>query len=224
MNHRMVLAALGAPESKVREKESGDTNGSRYEEWIYGHVPQTVKFVRFKGDRVAQLQIAALGKPIELHDKNELEEGDIPSNTRQIAMGDKVPGREGEDGAAPAAPPSLRLPGEASEPVNAQGKVQYPDKDKDKDKDKRLDRQPIPAAPGSPADTSMDDPQQQQTSPIPSASQSGSGYPNQNSPYPQRPGDPYPQQPGGPYPQQQTQPGAPYPQNTPGQPRSRTQP
>jgi len=216
MNHRMVLASLGSPESKIREKESGDANGSRYEEWIYGHVPQTVKFIRFKGDRVAQVQIAALGKPIELHDKNELEEGDVPANIRQIAMGDRAPGKEGEDGTTPAAPPSLRLPGEAAEPVNAQGKVQYPtDKDKDKDKDKRLDRQPIPAAPGSPADTSADYPQQQ-TSPIPSASQSGPGYPNQNSPYPN--------QPGGPYPNQQGQPGSPYPQNTPGQPRSRTQP
>jgi hypothetical protein len=36
MNRRMVLAALGAPESKMREQQSGDPNGARYEEWIYG--------------------------------------------------------------------------------------------------------------------------------------------------------------------------------------------
>jgi hypothetical protein len=151
MNHRMVLAALGAPERKVREQDSGDPNGSRYEEWIYGHVPQTVRFVRFHGDRVATVQIAALGKPIEIHDQNELGEGEMPSNTRQVAMGDRVPGKEDED--APAAappPPSLRLPGETA-PANAQGKVQYPT---DKDAGRQADRQPIPAAPGSPADPS----------------------------------------------------------------------
>ncbi len=27
MNHRMVLAALGAPENKMREQQSGDPNG-----------------------------------------------------------------------------------------------------------------------------------------------------------------------------------------------------
>lgn len=149
MNHRMVLASLGAPERKVREEQSGDANGAKYEEWIYGHVPQTVRFVRFSGDRVATIEVAALGKPIEIHDKNELEDAERPTNTREIAMGDRTPGKEGEDGTAPAAPPSLRLPGEASEPVNAQGKVQYPT---DKNAGRQADRQPIPAAPGSPAD------------------------------------------------------------------------
>jgi hypothetical protein len=184
MNHRMVLASLGAPERKVRE-QSGDASGGTYEEWIYGHVPQTVKFVRFKGDRVAVVEIAALGKPLEIHDKNELEDSDVPGNTRTIAMGDRKPGVEGEDGSAPAAPPSLRLPGEAAEPNNAPNKVQFPD-EKDKDRDKRLDRQPIPAAPGSPADTSTDLPQT--TQPIPDASQpiSQPGQPSQSSPFPQQ--------------------------------------
>jgi hypothetical protein len=215
MNHRMVLAALGAPERKVRE-QSGDASGATYEEWIYGHVPQTVKFVRFKGDRVAVLEIAALGKPLEIHDKNEIDSDEMPSNERQIAMGDRKPGVEGEDGAAPAAAPSLRLPGETAEVNNAPGKVQFPDdKTKDKDKDKRLDRQPIPAAPGSPADTSNNNNlPQQQTSPIPDASQSS--YPDPTSPNSQQTTSPYPQQ--------RTQPGVPYPQTTtPGQTR-RTQP
>ena len=205
MNHRMVLASLGAPERKVRE-QSGDTNGATYEEWIYGHVPQTVKFIRFKGDRVAVVEIAALGKPLEIRDKNELEDGDVPANTRVIAMGDKRPGIEGEEGAAPAAAPSLRLPGEAAEPKNAPGKVQFPDdKTKDKDKDKRLDRQPIPAAPGSPADTSANDPQQP-TSAIPDASQPIT---------PTRPGYPTSPNQTGPFPQPNQQPGAPRPRSQP---------
>jgi hypothetical protein len=146
MNHRMVLASLGAPERKVRE-ESGDTSGAVYEEWIYGHVPQTVKFIRFKGDRVAVVEIAEMGKPLQIHDKNELEDAEIPQNTRVIAMGDKPVGSPGDESAAPT-PPSLRLPGEAA-PANAQGKVQYPT---DKDASRQAGRQPIPAAPGSPAD------------------------------------------------------------------------
>ena len=86
MNRRMVLAAAGAPESKVREHAPDDADGPRYEEWIYGHVPQTVKFVRFNGDHVVQVKIAALGKPIEIHNENEM--GGIRPATR--APGDRA--------------------------------------------------------------------------------------------------------------------------------------
>ena len=201
MNHRMVLASLGAPERKNREADSGDPNGARYEEWIYGHVPQTVKFIRFKGDRVAVVEIAALGKPLEIHDKNELDGSELPTNTREIAMGDRAPAKGDEDPSAAPKPPSLRLPGEAKDPANAQGKVQYP-VDKDKSASRSADRQPIPAAPGSSADTTSNSQQDTQMSPLPDASRSGS--PTQVGPA-----------------SQQTQPGVPYPQGT-GQPR-RTQ-
>jgi hypothetical protein len=177
----MVLAALGAPERKNREADSGDPDGAHYEEWIYGHVPQTVKFVRFKGDRVAIVEIAALGKPIEIHDKNELDGSELPTNTRDIAMGDRAPAKDGEDPSAAPKPPSLRLPGEA-EPANTQGKVQYP-VDKDKSASRSADRQPIPAAPGSSADTTTTRPDTQ-TAPVPPASQQGIP---QTSPYPQVP-------------------------------------
>jgi hypothetical protein len=122
MNHRMVLAALGAPESKIREQESGDLNGARYEEWIYGHVPQTVRFVRFVGDRVTVVEIAAMGKPVEIHDKDEMGGYQDPGLTREIALGDRKPAG-GED--APAAPPTLRKPGEAA-PDTSMNKVQFP--------------------------------------------------------------------------------------------------
>jgi hypothetical protein len=152
MNQRMVLASLGSPERKVREA-SGDPNGAVYEEWIYGHVPQTVKFIRFKGDRVSVVEIAEMGKPLQIHDKNELEDAEVPSNIRVIAMGDRPAAKDGGDSAA-SAPPTLRLPGEAA-PANAQGKVQYPT---DKDASRKANRQPIPAAPGSPADSQTQDP------------------------------------------------------------------
>jgi len=136
MNHRMVLAALGAPESKMREQQSGDPNGQRYEEWIYGHVPQTVKFVRFVGDRVTVVEIAALGKPVEIHDKDEMGGMRDPADTREVAMGDTKDGDKENGHAAP--PPTLRLPGEAAPPPSGQGQVQYP-----------KDNSPIPPTPGS---------------------------------------------------------------------------
>jgi hypothetical protein len=122
MNHRMVLAALGAPENKIREQQSGDTSGGRYEEWIYGHVPQTIRFVRFVGDRVTVVEIAALGKPIEIHDKDEMGGFNPPAPTREVAMGDQQAAGEQDK---PAAAPSLRLPGEPV-PTGGVNKVQFP--------------------------------------------------------------------------------------------------
>jgi hypothetical protein len=126
MNHRMVLAALGAPENKVREQPSGDANGARYEEWIYGHVPQTIRFVRFVADRVTVVEIAALGKPVEIHDKDEMGGYNSPDATREVAMGDKA-----TDGAEKtSAPPTLLKPGEAASTGSSNNKVQFPDDNK----------------------------------------------------------------------------------------------
>jgi hypothetical protein len=124
MSHRMVLAALGAPESKVRDQPSGDAKGGAYEEWIYGHVPQTVRFVRFVGDRVTVVEVAALGKPIEIHDKDEV--GDLNPAlppTREVAMGDQQ--AEGDSEKGQTAPPTLRKPGESA-PSGSSNKVQFP--------------------------------------------------------------------------------------------------
>jgi hypothetical protein len=121
MNHRMVLAALGAPENKIRDQPTGDQNGGRCEEWIYGHVPQTVRFVRFVGDRVTVVEIAALGKPLEIHDKDEMGDFNPPMPTREIALGDRRP--DGQQAATP--PPTLRKPGE-SVPAGGENKVQFP--------------------------------------------------------------------------------------------------
>jgi len=136
MNHRMVLAAMGEPESKIREQESGDAKGGKYEEWIYGHQPQTIHFVRFVGDRVTVVEIAALGKPLEIHNKDEMGDYNPPSATREIAMGDQQPGNAN---GGQVAPPTLRKPGEAA-PPGASGKVQYP-----------TDKQPVAPIPPVPA-------------------------------------------------------------------------
>ncbi len=126
MNRRMVLASMGAPESKLRESAGEDGSGAHYEEWIYGHVPQTVQFVRFQGDVVQQVKVAALGKPIVVHDRSEMQGYTLPGLTREVALGDRKPA----DGSA-AAPssPTLLQPGEQPDPAavdNGQRKVQMP--------------------------------------------------------------------------------------------------
>jgi hypothetical protein len=142
MNHRMVLAALGAPENKMREQQSSDPGGGRYEEWIYGHVPQTIRFVRFVGDRVTLVEIAALGKPIEIHDTDEMGDFSPQAPTREVAMGDQD--KKGTED-KPAAPPTLRLPGEAA-PASGPGKVQFPTNN------------PAAPVPPAPSTTSSTDP------------------------------------------------------------------
>jgi hypothetical protein len=139
MNHRMVLAALGEPEHKLREG-SGDR---KYEEWIFGHQPGTVRFVRFEGDRVTQIKIAALGKPMEIHTLDEMEGYHAPADTRVIALGDSDTETKSKAG-----PPTLQLPGEtlpANDGGEAVRKVKFPD---DKENAK-----PIPPVP---TDTPVD--------------------------------------------------------------------
>jgi hypothetical protein len=112
MDRKMVISAAGAPESKVRELLPGSTD-QHYEEWIYGQAPQTVRFVRFVGDRVVQVRIAALGQPIAIHDKNEMEDYLDPEDTREVALGDSKPAAGPEDGSGKA-PPSILKPGEVA--------------------------------------------------------------------------------------------------------------
>jgi len=109
MNRRMVLAAMGAPESKVRELAPG-SDVKHYEEWIYGHQPQTVRFVRIEGDRVTQVKVAALGQPVAVHTQNEMQGWADPANIHEIAEGD-LP-HEGDGDGPPKAPPSILNPGE----------------------------------------------------------------------------------------------------------------
>ena len=120
MNRRMVLAALGQPENKVRETAE---SGEKYEEWIYGHQPQTVKFVRFVGDEVSLVKIAALGRPMEIRRQNEDGQSVPHEAQKTVAVGDVPTTPEN------TAPPSLMKPGEAAEMDNGttQRKVQLPD-------------------------------------------------------------------------------------------------
>jgi len=53
MDREMVVAAIGKPGHKVRER---DTEGNEIEDWIYGTPPDRTVFVRFTGDRVTSIK------------------------------------------------------------------------------------------------------------------------------------------------------------------------
>ena len=102
MNRDMVIYAKGRPPQKVRDK---DDNGQDYEEWIYGHPPEEVDFVRFQGEVVARLEIMTVdgGKIVRTE-----KEVDLKSADTEVA--EKKPESE-----KPANAPTLRLPGEPVE-------------------------------------------------------------------------------------------------------------
>jgi Protein of unknown function (DUF2845) len=129
MTRRMVIASMGEPKTKEREHTSNsDADSPVYEEWIYGDPPQATQFVRFKNGKVVRLEIAAIGRPIEVHDKNEM--GGEPEPTlqaRTIVNGDVQPTEEGDRNGAAA--PTLRRPGEVldtQQSVPGMGKVKMP--------------------------------------------------------------------------------------------------
>jgi len=114
MSTDMVLFALGQPENKSREIEGQ----MPFEEWIYGHAPQEVQFVRINGNRVIRVEIAKVGQPLEVFTKNEVE-GLMTTDgkpvvaalqqTHTVELGDT---HRDPDRQAPAAPPTLRKEGE----------------------------------------------------------------------------------------------------------------
>jgi len=156
MTHRMVIAAMGEPKTKEREHASSeDPDSPIYEEWIYGDPPQPTQFVRFKNGRVARLEIAAIGKPIEVHDKNEMGADSEPTlQARTIVNGD-VQVTEDGDGRASAAP-TLRRPGEVLDTPQAapgMGKVKLPTDPPDQQPSTQPQHQPPAASPQQPPST-----------------------------------------------------------------------
>jgi len=53
MDREMVVAAIGKPGHKVRER---DSLGNEIEDWIYGTPPDKTMFVRFMGDKVTSIR------------------------------------------------------------------------------------------------------------------------------------------------------------------------
>jgi hypothetical protein len=53
MDREMVIAAVGKPDHKVRER---DADGNDIEDWIYGQPPSKTVFVRFTGEKVTSVK------------------------------------------------------------------------------------------------------------------------------------------------------------------------
>jgi hypothetical protein len=53
MDREEVVAAIGKPDHKVRER---DSDGNDIEDWIYGQPPSRTIFVRFTGDHVSKIE------------------------------------------------------------------------------------------------------------------------------------------------------------------------
>jgi hypothetical protein len=123
MSTDMVLFAKGAPQSKSRE-----IDGSMpFEEWIYGKPPEEVDFVRINGNRVIRVEIAKTGEPLVVFTKDEVSglmrtDGtpvETAENQTHITKEGDV--QRDPDKEAPAAPPSLREPGEQLPSDDAHG-------------------------------------------------------------------------------------------------------
>ena len=129
MSTDMVLFAKGQPDGKSREVQGQ----MPFEEWIYGKPPQDVEFVRINGNHVIRLEIAKLGEKPVIFTKEEVTglmrtdgtplEPAGDANTRIAKVGDV---ETNPDTQAPAAPPSLRKPGEKLPADNPQTGVMRP--------------------------------------------------------------------------------------------------
>jgi hypothetical protein len=150
MSTEMVLYALGQPQKKIREMDGQ----MPFEEWIYGDPPKPVEFVRINGNRVIRLEIAKVGEPVAIFDKDEVSglmrtDGTpiAPTRTRTVAMGDTT--FDPDTQAAPA-PPTLKRAGDKptdTVPGNPTGNgemgpVQFPQQ---KPNDLEIHRPPKPA-------------------------------------------------------------------------------
>jgi hypothetical protein len=147
MNREMVLKAVGQPDQKVRETD-GHTP---FEEWIYGTPPHEVQFVRFNGNRVIRLEIADVGQPPVIRDKDETDGYFAGQFVHQVRLGDAPPTAPNQE-KGPTAAPTLRQPGEQLPNAVDQDRqlkpVQYPDDGKPK---------PIPPPPGTAPATQLVD-------------------------------------------------------------------
>ena len=152
MTTDMVLFAKGQPENKTREMDGQ----MPFEEWIYGKPPKDVEFVRINGNRVIRVEVAKMGEAPVIFTKDEVEglmrTDGTPleaSNTRTVQMGDV---ERNPDTQAPAAPPTLRNPGEKlptddnkTDRVGVMKPVQFPKPKPDAQPGANPDEQPVPA-------------------------------------------------------------------------------
>ena len=161
MTTDMVLFAKGQPTTKSREMDGQ----MPFEEWIYGAPPDEVDFVRINGNRVIRLEIARDGEPLQIFTKDVvtamlMTDGKsavlAQTATRTVHEGDA---EIDPDKQAPAAPPSLRKPGETlptdSTSTGVMRPVQFPKPHPDQMPGADPDEQPsTPATSSQPSQAS----------------------------------------------------------------------
>lgn len=112
MSTEMVLYSLGRPWNKYRAMDGQ----MPYEDWVYGHPPQTTTFVRINGNRVIRVAIAPVGKPMEVFTKDVVSPMMLSNGSGELADSNAHVIREGDvqrrPTDAPAPPPTLLKPGE----------------------------------------------------------------------------------------------------------------
>jgi hypothetical protein len=189
MSTDMVLFAKGRPRVKSREMEGQ----MPVEIWIYGTPPDDTTFVRINGNRVIRVEIAKVGQPMEVYDKDVvtpiLMASGSPqmaseSNTRVVHEGDV---EIDPDKQAPAAAPSLRNPGEKlpsdTQSTGVMRPVQFPKPHPDDTPGANPDEQSSsPPANGQPAQTSPNNGGSAPASPPGNAQQSATGSQQQSAP------------------------------------------
>jgi hypothetical protein len=134
MSTDMVIFAKGPPERKTRETEGQ----MPFEEWIYGKPPKDVEFIRINGNRVIRVEIAKMGEKPAIYTQDEVE-GLMRTDGTPLTEAHQKPATQigdvqrDPDTQAPAAPPSLRKPGEAipdaqgnTDKAGQMGPVQFP--------------------------------------------------------------------------------------------------
>jgi len=161
MSTEMVLYAKGQPESKTREMDGQ----MPFEEWIYGKPPKDVEFVRINGNRVIRFEVAKMGETPVIFSQDEVEGmmrtdgtpltpgGDSSTRTAKVGDVERDP-----DTQAPAAPPTLRNPGEKlptdDEKTGVMKPVHFPDQKPDnppvRQPGDNPDEEPAVASPSTP--------------------------------------------------------------------------
>lgn len=114
MTTDMVMFAKGQPQNKIREMDGQ----MPVEIWLYGAAPKDVTFVRINGNRVIRVELAKVGKPIQVFETDVVtpmltgtsaQTLEQAQNVHVVHEGDVQPDPNRQ---APAPPPTLRNPGE----------------------------------------------------------------------------------------------------------------
>jgi len=199
LNHRvlvgmstdMLLFAMGQPDGKSREMEGQ----MPFEEWIYGKPPKDVQFVRINGNRVIRVEIAKMGEAPVIFNTDVVDgmmrtDGtplEASVTTKTVQMGDTAP--RNPDTQAPAAPPTLRNPGESLPNDDTKGDrvgVMRPVRFPTPKPDDETDAQPNPQQPakpsGQPAPSSTATPANGQGAPAAPTSTATPASPSQSAP------------------------------------------